>query len=86
MDGVTQQQVREWWNRNPMSYDVDEPIPHERGTAEYFRELDSRIFHPRYMRLTVAEGDRRPFSRYVPFDRLAGKDVLEVGCGSGIAV
>jgi len=86
VDGVTQQQVREWWNRNPMSYDVDEPIPHERGTAEYFRELDSRIFHPRYMRLTVAEGDRRPFSRYVPFDRLAGKDVLEVGCGSGIAV
>ncbi|MEP6811498.1 MAG: class I SAM-dependent methyltransferase [Actinomycetota bacterium] len=83
---MTQQQVREWWNRNPMSYDVDEPIPHERGTAEYFRELDSRIFHPRYMRLTVAEGDRRPFSRYVPFNRLTGKNVLEVGCGSGIAV
>jgi ubiquinone/menaquinone biosynthesis C-methylase UbiE len=83
---TTQQQVREWWNRNPMSYDVDWPIEHAPGTQEFFRELDSRIFQPRYMRLTVAEADGRPFSRYVEFDALAGKDVLEVGCGSGIAV
>ena len=83
---VAQQQVREWWNRNPMSYDVDAPIAHEPGSREYFRELDARIFHPRYMRLTVADGDSRAFSRYVDFSRLAGKDVLEVGCGSGIAV
>jgi ubiquinone/menaquinone biosynthesis C-methylase UbiE len=83
---TTQQQVREWWNRNPMSYDVDAPIAHERGSREYFRELDARIFHPRYMRLTVDERDGRPFSRYVDFARLSAKDVLEVGCGSGIAV
>lgn len=83
---TTQQQVREWWNRNPMSYDVDAPIAHERGTREYFRELDARIFHPRYMRLTVDERDGRPFSRYVDFARVSGQDVLEVGCGSGIAV
>ena len=83
---MSQQAVREWWNRNPMSYDVDAPIAHPRGSREYFRELDARIFHPRYMRLTVADGDTRAFSRYVDFEGLAGKDVLEVGCGSGIAV
>jgi SAM-dependent methyltransferase len=83
---VSQQAVREWWNRNPMSYDVDAPIDHPPGSREYFRELDARIFHPRYMRLTVADGDTRAFSRYVDFAALAGKDVLEVGCGSGIAV
>jgi ubiquinone/menaquinone biosynthesis C-methylase UbiE len=83
---TSQQQVREWWNRNPMSYDVDAPIAHERGSREYFQELDARIFHPRYMRLTVDEADGRPFSRYVEFDALSGRDVLEVGCGSGIAV
>jgi len=82
---VTQQQVREWWNRNPMSYDVDDPIRQPEGTREYFRELDSRIFHPRYMRLTARPGGK-PFSLFVDFDSLAGKDVLEVGCGSGIAV
>lgn len=83
---TTKQQVREWWNRNPMSYDVDSPIVHPRGSREYFRELDGRIFHPRYMRLTVAGGDGRPFSRYVDFGSVTGTHVLEVGCGSGIAV
>jgi ubiquinone/menaquinone biosynthesis C-methylase UbiE len=83
---VGQRQVREWWNRNPMSYDVDAPIVYPVGSREYFRELDARIFHPRYMRLTVAPDDDRPFSRYVEFRSLAGRDVLEVGCGSGIAV
>jgi ubiquinone/menaquinone biosynthesis C-methylase UbiE len=81
---MTQEQVREWWNRNPMSYDVDDPIPYEEGSQEYFREIDRRIFHPRYMRLT-ADADGRVFGRYVDFDALADKDVLEVGCGSGIA-
>jgi ubiquinone/menaquinone biosynthesis C-methylase UbiE len=86
LSAVAQQQVREWWNRNPMSYDVDAPIGYEPGSREYFRELDARIFHPRYMRLTVADGDDRAFSRYVDFRAVAGQDVLEVGCGSGIAV
>jgi hypothetical protein len=53
--------VRDWWNRNPMSYDVDDPIPYEPGTVEYFRELDSRVFHPRVLRLTARDGGR-PFS------------------------
>ncbi len=81
---MTQEQVREWWNRNPMSYDVDDPIPYDEGSQEYFREIDRRIFHPRYMRLT-ADANGRSFGRYVDFDALCGKDVLEVGCGSGIA-
>ncbi len=82
---MTQAQVRDWWSRNPMSYDVGEPIPHPPASREYFRELDARVFHPRVLRLT-AGADGRPFSRFVDFAALAGKDVLEVGCGSGFAV
>src|SRR5439155_5440122 len=67
-----------------MSYDVDDPIRYEEGSQEYFREIDRRIFHPRYMRLT-ADAKGRTFGRYVDFDALGGKAVLEVGCGSGIA-
>ena len=67
-----------------MSYDVDDPIPYDEGTQEYFREIDRRIFHPRYMRLTADESGK-PFSLFVDFDGLEGKDVLDVGCGSGIA-
>lgn len=82
---VAQENVREWWNRNPMSYDVDEPIPHPPGSVGYFRALDSRVFHPRVLRLTAGP-DGRPFSRFVDFDSVAGKSVLEVGPGSGFAV
>jgi 2-polyprenyl-3-methyl-5-hydroxy-6-metoxy-1,4-benzoquinol methylase len=81
---TTQQQVREWWNRNPMSYDVDDPIPYEEGSPEFFREIDRRIFQPRYMRLTAGPSGQ-PFSLFVDFDALEGKEVLDVGCGSGIA-
>jgi ubiquinone/menaquinone biosynthesis C-methylase UbiE len=81
---TTQEQVRDWWNRNPMSYDVDDPIPYEPGTQEFFREIDRRIFHPRYMRLT-ADRSGKPFSLFVDFGALRGKDVLDVGAGSGIA-
>jgi ubiquinone/menaquinone biosynthesis C-methylase UbiE len=81
---TTQEQVRAWWNRNPMSYDVDDPIPYEPGTQEFFREIDRRIFQPRYMRLT-ADASGKPFSLFVDFDNLRDIDVLDVGCGSGIA-
>ena len=67
-----------------MSYDVDDPIPFAADSQEFFREIDRRIFHPRYMRLTADESGK-PFSLFVDFDRLAGKEVLDVGCGSGIA-
>jgi ubiquinone/menaquinone biosynthesis C-methylase UbiE len=81
---TTQEQVRDWWNRNPMSYDVDDPIPYAEGSPEFFREIDRRIFHPRYVRLT-ADATGKPFSLFVDFHAIDGKDVLDVGCGSGIA-
>jgi 2-polyprenyl-3-methyl-5-hydroxy-6-metoxy-1,4-benzoquinol methylase len=83
---TTQEQVRDWWNRNPMSYDVDEPIPHPYRSRAWFEVLDSRVFHPRVLRLTVDPKDGRPFSRFVDFEWTRGKSVLEVGPGSGIAV
>jgi ubiquinone/menaquinone biosynthesis C-methylase UbiE len=82
---VTQEQVRDWWNRNPMSYDVGSPITAAPASREYFRELDRRVFDRRVLRLTKGE-DGRPFSRFVDFDSVRGKRVLEVGCGSGFAV
>jgi ubiquinone/menaquinone biosynthesis C-methylase UbiE len=84
MSRVTQEQVRDWWSRNPMSYDVDAPIPYDEASQEFFREIDRRIFHPRYMRLT-ADASGKPFSLFVDFDKLRDREVLDVGCGSGIA-
>ena len=57
---MTQQQVREWWNRNPMSYDVDDPIPFEEGSREYFREIDRRIRELESLRASLDD-----LSRYI---------------------
>ena len=81
---MSQEQVQAWWNRNPMSYDVDDPIVHPYGSREYFRELDARVFHPRVLRLTQRPGGR-PFSYYVDFDSVRDENVLEIGPGSGFA-
>jgi ubiquinone/menaquinone biosynthesis C-methylase UbiE len=67
-----------------MSYDVDDPNPYEPTSTEYFRELDRRVFDPRVLRLTARPGGP-PFSRFVDFQRVRDKKVLEVGCGSGFA-
>jgi hypothetical protein len=40
---VTQEQVRDWWNCNPMSYDVGSPIVAVPASRGYFRELDRRV-------------------------------------------
>jgi ubiquinone/menaquinone biosynthesis C-methylase UbiE len=68
-----------------MSYDVGAPIGHQTGTRQYFQELDRRVFDRRVLRLTAGR-DGRPFSRFVDFDSLPGRRVLEIGCGSGFAV
>jgi ubiquinone/menaquinone biosynthesis C-methylase UbiE len=68
-----------------MSYDVGEPIDAPEGSPEYFRELDRRVFDPRVLRLTAGAAGR-PFSRFVDFDAVRERRVLEVGCGSGFAV
>jgi ubiquinone/menaquinone biosynthesis C-methylase UbiE len=67
-----------------MSYDAEAENPYERGSRDYFRELDARIFHPRVFRLAT-DRKGRPFGHYIDLDALAGKRLLDVGCGSGLA-
>src|SRR5436309_947061 len=75
---MSQEKVRDWWNRNPMSYDVDDPIPHERGTREYFEEL-VRVLEPGgelvlmvYHRRSLFFVVYRSFQRFLPLARRLG--------------
>lgn len=73
-----QQKNKEWWETNPMSYAWKMPLQSEEGSPAFFAEVDQRFFSssPFY------RGDR-PFARLIPYERLKGKDVLEIGCGLG---
>lgn len=71
---------REWWNRNTMSYDWKDAVGPERYSSAWFDEIDRRFIHA--ARLFAAH--KTPFDRIIPFERLPGARVLEIGCGMGL--
>ena len=70
---------RSWWTQNLMSYDWREKIACEPYSAAWFEEVDRRFVES----ARHFAHDKRPFDRIIPFEQLAGKKVLEVGCGVG---
>lgn len=77
----TQTEVREWWTENPMTYDWHREIPHEPGSAEHLADVERRFLAEAWF---AQHPGAQPFSGLIPFEELAGRDVLEVGCGTGV--
>ena len=69
-----------WWTQNTMSYDWKDRIGLEPYSAAWFDEVDRRFIESARH---FAHTDR-PFGKIIPFDQIAGKKVLEVGCGMGL--
>ncbi|HVN00899.1 MAG TPA: class I SAM-dependent methyltransferase [Caulobacteraceae bacterium] len=78
--GEAQAGNRAWWTANTMSYDWKDRISREPLSREWFDEVDRRFIESARH---FAHSDR-PFGRIIPFDAIAGKRVLEVGCGMGL--
>jgi SAM-dependent methyltransferase len=64
-----------------MTYDWRGEIPHPAGSPEHLAAVERRFLDASWF--AQARG-ARPYSALIPFDELAGKDVLEVGCGTGV--
>lgn len=79
---MTQQQdVRRWWTRNPMVYDWSATIAADPTSEDYLDEVERRFLGECWFAQTPGAP---PFSGLIDFASLAGRDVLEVGCGSGV--
>jgi 2-polyprenyl-3-methyl-5-hydroxy-6-metoxy-1,4-benzoquinol methylase len=78
--GAAQSGNRAWWTQNTMSYDWKDKIALDPFSAAWFDEVDARFIHAARH---FAHG-ARPFDQIIPFDAIAGKRVLEVGCGMGL--
>ena len=63
-----------------MAYDWHGEIAEQRLTREWFDAVDARFIHGARLFATA----KTPFDRIMPLDRLAGKRVLEIGCGMGL--
>ena len=61
-----------------MSYDWHRSLEAAEGTREFFDAIDARLFNAS----PFFQG-KRPFERFIPFEVLKGKRVLEIGCGLG---
>ena len=79
--GPSQVDVRRWWTENPMTYDWRGEIVHPAGSPEHLAEVERRFLSEAWF--AQAEG-APPFSDLIPFSELRGKDVLEIGCGTGV--
>ena len=62
-----------------MSYDWRQKITLPEGTREFFDEVDARFYAA-----SSFYRDPQPFGRLIPFEKLKGKRVLEIGCGLGL--
>lgn len=75
-----QQNNARWWAENPMTYDWKKTSRLQPGSREWFEEIDQRFLSASYF----AKGrDGGSFGRFMRPEHVAGKDVLEIGCGMG---
>ena len=75
-----QEANRSWWSATPMRYDWRGAIAHPAGTKDYFEEIDRRFFASSQPYMPYRQ---LPFEREIPYEKLAGLDVLEIGVGQG---
>ena len=76
---LVQQGNRAWWNSRPMDYNWHNAASEEPGSAAWFARIDRELIEASHLFAT----DQQPFDRILPLKSLAGKRVLEIGCGMG---
>jgi len=70
----------DWWSSHPMTYDWKGKRKIEPLSLEWFDAMDEVFISAARLFAT----DQRPFDRIMPLADLAGKRVLEIGCGMGL--
>lgn len=71
---------QEWWTDNTMSYDWKSKAPGEPFSDAWFDDIDRRFLFGARLFSPAAN----PFVELMDLGNLAGKRVLEIGCGMGM--
>jgi 2-polyprenyl-3-methyl-5-hydroxy-6-metoxy-1,4-benzoquinol methylase len=74
-----QQGNKTWWTTHTMSYDWEDKSTLIPFTAPWFDDIDGRFLHAARLFSNAAN----PFEELMHLEQLAGKRVLEIGCGMG---
>lgn len=77
-----QDRNRTWWETHPMRYDLERGLgAREEGTAEFYKEIDERLFTSAR---TAFPWRDIPFDNFIDYRGIAEQRVLEIGVGTGI--
>src|SRR5687768_17437997 len=71
---------QQWWTDHTMSYDWKDRSPVEKFSQAWFDDIDARFLHA----ARLFTGAQNPFVELMDLPSLAGKRVLEIGCGMGL--
>ena len=77
-----QQNIQKEWENKPMTYDWNKTNQYTEGTKEWFEEIDKRFFNE-VSSFFAQNKNEKQFSGLIPYEKIKGKNVLEIGCGSG---
>jgi len=77
--GSVQRGNKTWWTAQTMSYDWNDKSALVPFTAPWFDDIDRRLLHAARLFSRAAN----PFEELMNVKQLAGKRVLEIGCGMG---
>jgi len=78
--GAVQRGNKSWWTAHTMSYDWTDKSALVPLTLPWFDDIDRRFMHA----ARLFSADENPFAEAMSLTRLAGKRVLEIGCGMGL--
>ena len=73
-------EVKAWWETDPMLYDWERTIRFPAGSREFYEEVDRRFWAGAPFAHSPGGA---PFGRLIEYEKWRGKLVLEIGCGSG---
>jgi ubiquinone/menaquinone biosynthesis C-methylase UbiE len=83
------QNIRKWWNENPYSYGLssggkylDVGVPKNEELGNLFQKYEAK--YRKHLKESM-DSQNRPAGKYIPYDLLKGKKVLDVACGMGWA-
>jgi len=83
------EEIRDWWNRNSYSYGInsqgkyrDTGIPLTKEESQVYGDYERKY---RKHLMESFDSKNRPAGKFIPYEELSGKKVLDVACGLGWA-
>ena len=74
----------EWWNENPMTYDWDQKIDSNKIDLNFFKNIDNEFAYGHSLVNNPEWPKGHILEKFIPYQRLTNKKVLEIGCGAGL--